>query len=164
MHKRLLKKYLLIFSILVLLNCEQDDICIESVIESPDLIILMLDKNNIEIRKNPSNFLIRAIDSDSIYQMNASDSLALPLNIKKNSVLFEFILNEGSEQQNIDTLQINYMRIDNFINTACGYRSKYILVEKPLIILNRGNNWIQGFTILKDTISDEISAHLGILH
>ena len=96
--------------------------------------------------------------------MNASDSLALPLNIKKNSILFEFILNEGSEQQNIDTLQINYMRIDNFINTACGFRSKYILVEKPLIILNRGNNWIQGFTILKDTISDEISAHLGILH
>tara|TARA_A100001011_G_scaffold400858_1_gene520015 strand:- start:4072 stop:4566 length:495 start_codon:yes stop_codon:yes gene_type:complete len=164
MHKQLLKKCLLIFSILVLLNCEQDDICIESVTESPDLIILMLDKNNIEIRKNPSNFLIRAIDSDSIYQMNTSDSLALPLNIKKNNVLFEFILNEGSEQQNIDTLQINYKRIDNFINTACGYRSKYILEEKPVIILNQGNNWIQGFTILKDTISDEISAHLGILH
>ena len=164
MYKQLLKKSLLVFSFLVLLNCEQDDICIESVIESPDLIILMLDKNNIEIRKNPSNFLIRAIDSDSIYQMNTSDSLALPLNIKKNNVLFEFILNEGSEQQNIDTLQINYKRIDNFINTACGYRSKYILEEKPVIILNQGNNWIQGFTILKDTISDEISAHLGILH
>ena len=164
MYKQLLKKSLLVFSFLVLLNCEQDDICIESVIESPDLIILMLDKNNIEIRKNPSNFLIRAIDSDSIYQMNVSDSLALPLNIKKNNVLFEFILNEGSEQQNIDTLQINYKRIDNFINAACGYRSNYILEEKPVIVLNQENNWIQGFTILKDTVSDEISAHLGILH
>ena len=163
MHKQLLKKCLFILSSLFILSCEQDDICLESIIESPDLIILMLDNMKKNVRKNPANFLIRAIDSDSIYQMNASDSLSLPLNIKNNSVLFEFILNEGSENENIDTLKISYKRNDYFINAACGFRANYILKSNPLII-NPGNNWVKGFTIIKDTISDESSAHLGIFH
>ena len=94
----------------------------------------------------------------------SSDSLKLPLKIQENIVQFEFIINQGSEDENIDTLQINYQRFDRFINTACGYRSNYILESKPITILNPGNNWILGFSILRDTISDETKAHLGILH
>ena len=46
------------------LNCERDDICIESVIESPDIILLFLDTKDVSVRKSPLNFSIRAIGSD----------------------------------------------------------------------------------------------------
>ena len=92
------------------------------------------------------------------------DSIALPLKIQENIVQFEFIINQGTSNENIDTLQINYKRFDSFINSACGFRSNYILEKPSATILNPGNNWIKGFTILRDTISDETNAHLGILH
>ena len=149
---------------MIFFSCERDDICIVSVTESPDLIILMLDQDNLNNRKTPAGFSIRALGTQNILPGNISDSLTLPLKIQKNYVQFEFILNLGLDNENIDTLQINYKRIDNFINVACGYRSNYILESSPAIILNPGDNWIKRFTILKDTISDERLAHLGILH
>ena len=158
------KKFLSLISLMIFFSCERDDICIVSVTESPDLIILMLDKDNLNNRKTPAGFSIRALGTQNILPANISDSLTLPLKIQKNYVQFEFILNLGLDNQNIDTLQINYKRIDNFINVACGYRSNYILETLPAIILNPGDNWIKGFTILKDTISNERLAHLGILH
>ena len=158
------KKFLSLISLMIFFSCERDDICIVSVTESPDLIILMLDQDNLNSRKTPAGFSIRALGTQNILPGNISDSLTLPLKIQKNYVQFEFILNLGLDNENIDTLQINYKRIDNFINVACGYRSKYILETSPAKILNPGDNWITGFTILKDTISDERLAHLGILH
>jgi|TARA_B110000285_G_scaffold235248_1_gene315835 hypothetical protein len=145
-------------------TCEKDDICISSVDESPDLVILLLDSLNPKQKKSPYGFTIRAIGNEKPLRESSGDSLALPLNFQENATQFEFVLNVGSENENIDTLQINYMRIDKFINKACGYRANFILQTPPVKLLNSGNNWIKGFTILKDTISDEKAAHLGILH
>lgn len=145
-------------------TCEKDDICISSVEESPDLVILLLDHQNSEIRKSPLGFIIKPIGNDKEIEISSDDSLALPLNLQEKVTQFEFIQNSGSENENIDTLQINYDRIDKFINRACGYRANYILKPPSAIILNSGNNWIKGFIILKDTVSDEKAAHLGILH
>ena len=75
-----------------------------------------------------------------------------PLKIQENNVQFEFIINKGSEEENIDTIQINYQRFDTFINAACGFRSNFILENEPAIILNPGDNWINGFKILKSQI------------
>ena len=154
----------ILFGLFFLLSCERDDICIVSVTESPDLIVLMLDAEDLTRKKTPSNFSIRAIGSPNPLPSIFNVSLKLPLKIQENITQFEFIQNEGSENQNIDTIQINHKRFDSFINAACGYRSNFILEATPIIILNPGNNWVQGFTILKDTISDETRAHLGILH
>ena len=145
-------------------TCEKDDICISSVEESPDLVILLLDNQNPKIRKSPSGFIIKPIGNAKEIQKSSDDSLALPLNFQEKLTQFEFIQNSGSENENIDTLQINYDRIDKFINRACGYRANFILRKPPVIILNSKNNWIRGFIILKDTVSDEKAAHLGILH
>jgi len=150
--------------LLILFGCERDDICIETVTESPDLILLMLDFENPQNRKTPSGFSIRPIGIEKSLPKTPIDSLALPLKIQENNIQFEFITNQGSENENIDTLQINYQRFDTFINTACGYRSNFILDTPPALILNPGSNWIKGITVLKDTISDETLAHLGILH
>jgi len=143
-------------------QCEKDDICISSVEGTPDLIVLMLENKN-NTQKTPSGFTIRPLGTENILAVSSGDSLALPLQITEAVTQFEFILNQGSQDENIDTLQINYQRVDQFINRACGYRANYILDQSPILILNSGNNWIKGAVILKDTISDETAAHLGIL-
>ena len=165
MFKPLIKFCTILLTLILVTNCERDDICIEEIRESPDLIILMLDIENKIERKAPSDFSILAIGNNKELPARGSlDSVVLPLKIQENIVQFEFIINQGTSNENIDTLQINYNRFDNFINSACGFRSNYILEKPPATILNPGNNWIKGFTILRDTISDETNAHLGILH
>ena len=143
-------------------QCEKDDICISSIEGTPDLIVLMLENEN-NTPKTPSGFTIRPLGTENILAVSSGDSLALPLQITDAVTQFEFILNQGSQDENIDTLQINYQRVDQFINRACGYRANFILDQSPILILNSGNNWIKGAVILKDTISDETAAHLGIL-
>ena len=143
-------------------QCEKDDICISSVEGTPDLIVLMLENKN-NTQKTPSGFTIRPLGTENILAVSSGDSLVLPLQITEAVTQFEFILNQGSQDENIDTLQINYQRVDQFINRACGYRANFILDQSPILILNSGNNWIKGAVILKDTISDETAAHLGIL-
>ena len=164
MNKLSFKIFLSLLFFVLFFSCERDDICLVDVNESPDLIVLMLDKENTNNRKTPDNFSIRALGTKNILNVIATDSIALPLKIKDNNVQFEFILNFESNNENIDTLQINYQRFDTFINVGCGYRSNYILESPPGIILNSGDNWIKGFVILKDTISDETNAHLAIIH
>ena len=165
MFKPLIKFCVGLLTLIFVINCERDDICIEDIRESPDLIILMLDIENKTERKVPLGFSILAIgNSEELPSRGSLDSIALPFKIQENIVQFEFIINQGTPNENVDTLQINYDRFDNFINSACGFRSNYILKNPPATILNPGNNWIKGFTILRDTISDETNAHLGILH
>jgi len=144
-------------------GCEKDDICLSTVVGTPDLVILLLDKDT-GTRQSPSGFSIRPIGTEKELVRSTGDSLALPLQITEAITQFEFILNGGSENENIDTLQINYQRQDQFINGACGFRANFVLDQTPVFILNSGDNWIKGAVILKDTISDETAAHLGILH
>ena len=147
----------------VLTKCEKDDICISTVVGSPDMIVLMLDIDSGN-RSTPPGFFIRPIGTEKELSESSRDSLSLPLKLNQSFTQFEFITNNGDENQNIDTLQIIYERKDQFINGACGYRANFILKDSPILIVNSGENWIKGTVIIKDTISDEISAHLGILH
>tara|TARA_B100000780_G_scaffold49846_2_gene30975 strand:- start:518 stop:1012 length:495 start_codon:yes stop_codon:yes gene_type:complete len=164
MPRTILNNVFRLFFISFLISCERDDICLETTAGSPNLIILLLDSENNDTRKIPTGFLIRAIGSDNVLTNNLNDSIVLPLNTKEKISQFEFIINFENENENIDTLLINYKRIDKYINRACGYRSNFILEQSPIRLLNPGDNWIKGFIILKDTISDETTAHLGILH
>jgi hypothetical protein len=124
----------------------------------------MLDSEDNNTRKSPLGFRIRAIGTENILTQSNGDSIPLPLNTQEKVTQFEFILNEGNDNENIDTLQINYQRIDQFINRACGYRANFILQQPSITLLNPGNDWIKGYIILKDTITDEKAAHLGILY
>ena len=144
-------------------GCERDDICPSTVEGTPDLVILLLDKET-GTRQTPSGFSIRSIGTEKKLDRNTGDSLPLPLQTTEAITQFEFIINAGRENENIDTLQINYQRQDQFINGACGFRANFILDEMPIFLLNSGDDWIKGAVILKDTISDETAAHLGILH
>ena len=164
MSKSIFKFCLFTFFAFSFIKCEKDDICIQDVLETPDLILLMLDSSDNNARKSPSGFNIRPIGTENILTNEVGDSIVLPLNTQEKVTQFEFILNQGSENENIDTLQVNYLRVDQFINRACGYRANFILQQPAITLLNPGNDWIKGYIILKDTITDEKAAHLGILY
>ena len=116
MFKPLIKFCSFFLSLILVISCERDDICIEDIQESPDLIILMLDIENKTERKVPSGFSILAIgNNEELPSRGSLDSIALPFKIQENIIQFEFIINQGTHSENVDTLQINYNRFDNFI-------------------------------------------------
>ena len=157
---------LIIFSLIFFLfynSCEKDDICLSDSPRSPRLIVKMVDKNNPNLYKSANGLLIKVVDNDSI-NIQSSDSIILNLNPYKNYTQFEFILNQGSENENIDTLQINYSLNNIYINKACGYKTSFIFNSNALTLINEKNNWIESYLILKDTIINEEQAHMAILH
>jgi len=157
---------LIIFSLIFFLfynSCEKDDICLSDTPTSPRLIVKMVDKDNPDLYKSANNLLIKVVDNDSI-NTQSSDSIILNLNPYKNYTQFEFILNQGSENENIDTLQINYSLNNIYIDRACGYKTSFIFDSNALTLINEKNNWIESYLILKDTIINEEQAHMAILH
>ncbi|MFL2630023.1 MAG: DUF6452 family protein [Flavobacteriaceae bacterium] len=157
---------LIIFSLIFFLfynSCEKDDICLSDTPSSPRLIVRMVDKDDPTLYKLANDLLIKVVDNDSI-NIKSSDSIILNLNPYKNYTQFEFILNQGSENQNIDTLQINYSLNNIYIDRACGYKTSFIFNSNALTLINEKNNWIESYLILKDTIINEEQAHMAILH
>ena len=157
---------LIIFSLIIFLfynSCEKDDICLSDTPRSPRLIVKMVDKDDPTLYKSANDLLIKVVDNDSI-NIQSSDSITLNLNPYKNYTQFEFILNQGSENENIDTLQINYSLNNIYIDRACGYKTSFIFDSNALTLINEKNNWIESYLILKDTIINEEQAHMAILH
>ena len=157
---------LIIFSLIFFLfynSCEKDDICLSDTPSSPRLIVRMVDKDDPTLYKLANDLLIKVVDNDSI-NIKSSDPIILNLNPYKNYTQFEFILNQGSENQNIDTLQINYSLNNIYIDRACGYKTSFIFNSNALTLINEKNNWIESYLILKDTIINEEQAHMAILH
>jgi hypothetical protein len=64
MNKPYFKKFLYLGALFFLFSCERDDICIETITESPDLVLLMLDKDNTEQTRTPAGFSIRALGTE----------------------------------------------------------------------------------------------------
>ena len=157
---------LIIFSLIFFLfynSCEKDDICLSDTPSSPRLIVRMVDKDDPTLYKLANDLLIKVVDNDSI-NIKSSDSIILNLNPYKNYTQFEFILNQGSENENIDTIQINYSLNNIYIDRACGYKTSFIFNSNALTLINEKNNWIESYLILKDTIINEEQAHMAILH
>lgn len=153
-----------VFSFLPLTQCEKDDICLGETQGTPKLIIRFFDENDTTLSKIPEGLYVRAIESNFTLTNVGTDSISIPLNTQESFSDFEFITNFGTDTENIDTLQFNYTRNDLYINRACGYRGTFIFNSQALTILNSGNDWVQGYNFIKDTISDETSYHLAILH
>ena len=126
---------LIIFSLIFFLfynSCEKDDICLSDTPSSPRLIVKMVDKDDPTLYKLANDLLIKVVDNDSI-NIKSSDPIILNLNPYKNYTQFEFILNHGSENENIDTLQINYSLNNIYIDRACGYKTSFIFNSNALI-------------------------------
>ena len=150
--------------IFIMISCEKDDICIESEIGTPRIILSFYDKTNKTLKKPVENLLIKGIEREDTLDIFSGDSIAIPLRNNSNFSKYEFILNAGGENSNNDTIQFEYSRYDLYINRACGFKSNYILNDPPAKLFNIDSPWIEQILKLKDTILNENNAHLAIYH
>ena len=153
-----------LFAIIFIISCEKDDICIESEIGTPRIILSFYDKTNKTLKKPVENLLIKGIEREDTLDIFSGDSIAIPLRNNSNFSKFEFILNAGGENSNNDTIHFEYSRYDLYINRACGFKSNYILNDPPAILFNMESPWIEQVLKLKDTILNENNSHLAIYH
>ena len=147
-----------------MISCEKDDICIESEIGTPRIILSFYDKTNKTLKKPVENLLIKGIEREDTLDIFSGDSIAIPLRNNLNFSKYEFILNAGGENSNNDTIHFEYSRYDLYINRACGFKSNYILNDPPAKLFNIDSPWIEQILKLKDTILNENNAHLAIYH
>lgn len=150
--------------IFIMIACEKDDICIESEIGTPRIILSFYDKTNKTLKKPVENLLIKGIEREDTLDIFSGDSIAIPLQNNLNFSKYEFILNAGGENSNNDTIHFEYSRYDLYINRACGFKSNYILNDPPAKLFNIDSPWIEQILKLKDTILNENNAHLAIYH
>ena len=150
--------------IFIMIACEKDDICIESEIGTPRIILSFYDKTNKTLKKPVENLLIKGIEREDTLDIFSGDSIAIPLRNNSNFSKYEFILNAGGENSNNHTIHFEYSRYDLYINRACGFKSNYILNDPPAKLFNIDSPWIEQILKLKDTILNENNAHLAIYH
>ncbi|HSQ47938.1 MAG TPA: DUF6452 family protein, partial [Lutibacter sp.] len=113
-----MRKYLILLVILsfTLINCEKDDICIETT--TPKLIIVFYNNDIPATKKAVTSLTVSAYGNVNIYENKSLDSIAIPLDLTKNSTLYKF--KSGTI---IDSINFTYDRRDVFVSRSCGYKT-----------------------------------------
>ncbi|NLP56943.1 DUF6452 family protein [Lutibacter sp. B1] len=160
-----MKKYLvfIFISIIAILSCEKDDICIEPT--TPKLIITFYNKDTTYLKKQVKSLTVWANSKDSLYVNKSLDSIAIPLDVNSENTLYKFVSTEfeTDTDDQIDTedeINFAYNRNDIFISRSCGYKTIY----ENLTIESNTENWINSIVINNSTIENETATHIIIFH
>lgn len=150
--------------------CERDDICAESTPTTPLLIIDFFDATNPDEPKIPANLAVfenGETDPNNVLLFNSA-TIGVPLRTDQDATVYQFIINstadqESEEEPNADLLTFTYMRSEDFVSKACGFRVTY---EGLFTQAEDGedNNWIDDLEILTPTIVNDTITHIRILH
>ncbi|MFO7674502.1 MAG: DUF6452 family protein [Lutibacter sp.] len=150
-----MRKYLILLIILsfTLVNCEKDDICIETT--TPKLIVVFYNNEIPATKKAVTSLTVSVENLGNIYENKSIDSIAIPLDLTKNSTLYKF--KSGAI---IDSINFTYDRRDVFVSRSCGYKT----VFENLQIESRSANWIKNDTLKNTIVENETATHLTIFH
>ncbi|QIE58325.1 hypothetical protein G5B37_01720 [Rasiella rasia] len=146
-------------------GCTRDDICDPAEAVTPLLIITFKDNANPLQGKSVTNLVVRKNNSDSTFvysNTEPTDSIAIPLDTEMNITNLIFTLNDDDDEEttNADNLQFTYLRDEQYVNRACGFKTTYTNFTTELE--QDTDNWITSFQVLQTNITDEIEAHLSI--
>ena len=150
MRKHLILLFILCFTFV---NCEKDDICIDTT--TPKLIIVFYNDTIPDIKKTVTSLTVWAEGKENIYENKSLDSIAIPLEFNQNRTTY--ILDNKSFK---DTIALTYDRKDIFVSRSCGYKT----IFENLKIESMTSNWIKNDTIKNTTIDNETAVHLTIFH
>ena len=147
--------HLILISLILILSCEKDDICIEGSDNTNRITIGFLDDKT----KNPTGISLvnlKSIGNDSIIHKTFSgQSIKLPL--KVSSTKTQFLLDNNDL---IDTLTIYHQSIHQYLNRSCGYKSNFIINSQTEITKQTG--WIREISVIKDSIFNEEQTNIFI--
>tara|TARA_B110000305_G_C19131036_1_gene488918 strand:- start:159 stop:623 length:465 start_codon:yes stop_codon:yes gene_type:complete len=147
--------HLILISLILILSCEKDDICIEGSDNTNRISIGFLDDET----KNPTGISLvnlKSIGNDSIiHETFSGQSIKLPL--KVNSIKTQFLFDNNDL---IDTLTIYHQSIHQYLNRSCGYKSNFIINSQTEITKQTG--WIREISVIKDSIFNEEETNIFI--
>jgi hypothetical protein len=165
----MLKKiFFLILIIFAFKSCTKDDICPPDTATTSNLVI------NFKDFANPANLkkvvllsvLTDNIDSVAVQNLVNTDSIVIPLNTNSNISNYLFIRTVYSETDtviNTDKIQFVYNRSDSYVTRACGFKTEFNNLE-PFLEPEGDDNWIKQVLLNRETVNDETSAHITLLH
>tara|TARA_B100001287_G_scaffold77790_1_gene64682 strand:- start:262 stop:783 length:522 start_codon:yes stop_codon:yes gene_type:complete len=173
-----MNKYLVLFLIiLTIYNCESDDICPESTLTTPRLVVTFYDEDNPEERKNIESLGVYIVKNNElmlISEINGinTDSIAIPLRDDESVSDFKFCkdFSEGITEipsGSPNHIYFEYETNETFISRACGFINNYNLsVALPYDPSDTPGftNWISEVIILNDSVTNENQSHVKILH
>lgn len=174
-----------IFSVLVVIafilsSCEKDDICDPATPTTPRLVIKFYDFNNQSLPKRIFNLKIvgegmnynNPVLTEDGSQFWNDTLVYIPLKINQDVSKFRFIrfvqdtLLANAE---VDTLEFNYSRRDEYVSRACGFKTIFDLnggQADPFILNNDEDatlgNWIRNIEVEETNINDENETHINI--
>ncbi|GAB5399618.1 MAG: DUF6452 family protein [Aureisphaera sp.] len=148
-----------------IISCTKDDICEEGTSTTPSLVIEFKDANDNTLSKAVENLKVLLTDTDNteVYSGTSDTLISIPLNTLASFTEYQLVAN-STDENNMDTdlITFTYTREDVYINRACAFKA--IFNELGVNVEGETSNWIQSFTIQKNTVEDETEAHLTIFH
>ena len=152
-----MKKYftLIILSLILILSCEKDDICLENT--TPNLMLKFYDIENDTLVKSLEIDSIRIINNVLIddYTNVTLDSISIPLDLNEYKTAYQ--ISSGATS---DTIYFSYDRNDLFVSRSCGYKT----IFENFNIDSITNNWIKSYNINNTIIDNDTTAHINIYH
>lgn len=153
----------LLITIITLISCEKDDICIEE--NTPHLIIRFYDNLDATSTKSVEQLKVtvkNSLDQEiQIGEITTTDSIVIPLNVNLDYTEILLSKNTNGTNDNVDSFTLNYIRNEVFVSRSCGYK---ILYEDIQTINPVANDWIQNISRNNSNIDNEAAAHLSIFH
>ena len=162
--KLFLKNISTLFLLFFVVSFEPDDICLDTIEDTPKLVIGFYDKLSGDL-KEVTNLKIQGENNEEIYIFKTIYSIGIPLKNSTNLTVYSFTkdFNENtSNSGNEDRLYINYNYNWEYISRACGYKTNYEIED--LITENDSSNWILETEIVNNSIINEENIHVKIFH
>lgn len=160
--------FLLLLIIFAFKGCTKDDICPPDTATTSNLVITFYDIANPTARKKVNFLTVKTnnLDSVEVISRTSTDSIFLPLNTNRDTTKYLFVqtvISENDTVVNIDKMMFIYSRENGYVNRACGFKTEFYNLNSTLEV--EGNeNWIKQILPKRDTVNDENSAHLTLLH
>ncbi|MFT5863940.1 MAG: hypothetical protein ACI828_002608 [Flavobacteriales bacterium] len=152
---------------ILLVSCERDDICAESTPTTALLIIRFYDADNPTEFKAASDLVVAEVGA-STGLIFTGDSIAIPLRTDIDITTYRFTNNANADidadnPPNEDLINFDYIRTEEYVSKACGFRSLY----EQLGIARDGQDdgsWIRELIIDNTSVNDATAAHIRIFH
>ncbi len=165
MLKRIILPILIIF---VFKGCTKDDICPTDTATTAKLVITF---NDIANPSNTKNVNVLSVQTDyensvDVISLENTNEIAIPLSTTSDTTKYKFIRTTYRTSDtliNVDKIMFIYQRQNIYVSRACGFKTEFNNLDPNLE--NEGTeNWIKQVIVNRQTVNDENSAHLTLLH
>ncbi len=165
MIKRIILLILIIFTFK---GCTKDDICPPDTATTAKIVIAFSDFAN---PANAKNVNVLSVQTDyetsvEVISFENTKEISIPLSTISDTTKYKFIQTTYRTNDtliNTDKVMFIYQRQDGYVNRACGYKTEYFNLEANLE-QEGTENWIKQVTVIRETVNDENSAHVIMLH